>query len=259
MISDDVLSYYKRLRNGQELKEFLKDHIRDGITVMEDIDNSRLEKFVTGRLHVHDFKDLVRLAVVFHDAGKAFYQTERNLREDRDSGDRYLSFTGHEFISAYIADRFVKEKNIQGYAPDLYSVVFAVYFHHHAIDIDRREREAIFRLRHISQAEFGTAKEKLKGVLELFIQGEDKGFLMKCLDRLSISRLNNLALRQIGNEIYDRMVHRPNPRLRKLSLIVLDCLIACDYLSAKNRESSESEFSRVISKFYDTWMRRHVS
>lgn len=256
MISDDILSYYRKSKDGQEIKEFLKDHIMDGIALIDDLDNSRLGRLVAGRLQVQDFKDLIKLAIVFHDAGKAFYQTERNMKEDKESGEKYLSFTGHEFISAYIADRFVKEKNVQRFTPNLYSVVFAVYFHHHAIGIEKREKEAIARLRHISQTEFEIEKEKLKSVLELFIQGDDKEVLRKCLDRLSKNTLSNLALQQVSNEIYERLLHRPDPRLRKLSHIVLDCLLACDYIPASNRDRSESEFSHTISNFYNAWMRR---
>ncbi|MEM0488573.1 MAG: CRISPR-associated endonuclease Cas3'' [Candidatus Bathyarchaeia archaeon] len=256
MISDDILSYYRKSRDGEEIKELLSDHIRDGIAIISDLDNSRLGWLVASRLRVHDLKDLVKLAIVFHDAGKAFYQTERNMREDKEKGEKYLSFMGHEFISSYIADRFVKEKNMQRPTPELYSVVFAVYFHHHAIGIEKREKEAIARLRHISQTEFETAKEKLKRVLEPFIQGEDREVLRKCIDRLSKNGLSNLALQQISNEIYERLIHRPNPRLRKLSLIVLDCLLACDYIPASNRGNSKSEFSQTMSNFHNIWMRR---
>ncbi|MFN4337164.1 MAG: CRISPR-associated endonuclease Cas3'' [Candidatus Nitrosocaldus sp.] len=260
MISDEIISYYRKGSDGLERKEFLKDHISECLVLIEDLVDSRLGRLASSKLYAHNFKELVKLAIVFHDAGKAFYQTERNIKEERDGGERYLSFMGHEFVSAYIADQFVKVKELcqtHESAQDLSSVVFAVYFHHHAIGIGKREKEAIARLGYISQAEFEIAKEKLKRVLESFLHGEDREVLRKCIDKLSKNGLSNLSLDQISNELYQPL-HKSDNRLMKLSLLVLDCLLACDYISASKRDSSKSEFSQTILSFYDIWMRKWV-
>ncbi len=257
MISNDVLSYYRKMRNGQEVKEFLREHIKESVALIEDLDNSRLNNFVVGILCVPNFKELVKLAIIFHDSGKAFYQTERNMKEDMESGEKYLSFIGHEFVSAYLADRFVKER--RKYIPDYYSIVFAIYFHHHAMGVEKREKEVIKRLRKTTKSEFEVMKDSLRKVLEYFLENEDREVLRKCLTELSAGDLNNLAFQSIRNGIYERMIHRTDPRFRKLSLIVLQCLLVYDYMSASNRDNYESEFSRAISSFYEIWLGSHKS
>ncbi|MEM4238376.1 MAG: CRISPR-associated endonuclease Cas3'' [Nitrososphaerota archaeon] len=252
MISDDILSYYKCTSDGQEVKESLRDHIRNGIDLIEDLDSSRISKFVASKLRVADFKGLVRQAIMFHDAGKAFYQTKDNMKEEKESGGKYLSFIGHESISAYIAEHFIKER--KGYVPDHYSIVVAILFHHHAMGVERRRKEALSRLRKTGQAEFEAAKRRLREVLVQFVEDEDKEVLRKCLDELSIGDINNWALQSIENEIYERMILRRDPRFRKLSFTVLNCLLSCDYISAGARGISRSGFSQAISSFYRLWM-----
>jgi CRISPR/Cas system-associated endonuclease Cas3-HD len=82
-----------------------------------------------------DFPDIVRLFIVFHDLGKAFY---------RRRGDENTNFTGHEILSAYILDEF----KIEFTRKDLYRLekisrmlkpaLFAVAFHHHPMGVEKR-------------------------------------------------------------------------------------------------------------------------
>lgn len=255
MIANDILSYYRIYKNGDKREEFLRNHIEDGLSLVENLNNSRLGKFVTNRLRVTNFEDLVRLTVILHDAGKAFYQTEKNLREDK--GEKYLSFMGHEFVSAYIAERFVREKNMRRFDPNSYSIVFAIYFHHHAMGIKDRIARVAHRLKTAgpSLTEFKTMKEKLKEILESFIESEDREIIRGCLDKLLLEDLTNSAINSITNEINERIVHSGATSIKKLSFIVLDCLLACDYMSAKDRDGGLSEFFRALSSFYDVWMR----
>ncbi|MCS7136687.1 MAG: CRISPR-associated endonuclease Cas3'' [Nitrososphaerota archaeon] len=250
---EEILSYYRVDRNGFVTREFLSEHISKALSYIKDIKHSRIGRFVENNLHVTNFEKLVRLAIVLHDAGKAFYQNSSYLREK--DGEKYLSFLGHEFISAIIADHFAKEKIMEEYDFTYTAIVFAIFYHHHAMNVHSRQK-TIKNLSSLDVRTFSRFKNRLKDTLTSFLTGEDARIVGKCVDNLNES-FSPADLRSIEKEIDERLIVRGRPEdiiLKKLSFIVLNCLITCDYLSARGRGDYESDFYRAITNFYESWL-----
>jgi CRISPR-associated endonuclease Cas3-HD len=118
----------------------LIDHIASALEIVEKAENSSLFRFA--ERFYPDFKRAAKLAVVFHDSGKIFYQFKRGKE-----GRRYLSFKGHEYFSTYILSMFANnllEIDVENYEKDgtLRQIcTFAIFFHHHAMNVRLRKPE----------------------------------------------------------------------------------------------------------------------
>jgi len=251
MIKNGILSYFLRYKDGKEEKELLRDHIQDALKYADQIENKRLGRFVSRNLNTPDFGKLLRYSIIFHDAGKVFFQSEKYIRHDDKS--EYLSFFGHEFVSALIADSFIDEK-IRQTCDNIYvytSVVFAVMYHHHAMNIEARMR-AINSIARIMEPETKKAYlEELKHLLSEFLEGDDYGILVKIMDKLRFTRN---AVKVVQDKLSQRLIQNPRyVKVKKLSFVLLDALIVCDYLAAKQRESGRSTFFDAVKDFYNAW------
>ncbi|MDJ0270741.1 MAG: CRISPR-associated endonuclease Cas3'' [Aigarchaeota archaeon] len=251
----NILSYYKIDETKREYKELLEEHIHNALKRIEMVNESRLGRFVHDKMTVDDFHQLLSYAIIFHDAGKAFFQSEKYLIKN--SKSVYLSFYGHEFISALLADLFVTEKmkNLLGDESYL-AVVFAVMYHHHAMNPRARAR-AINRLPSVHNALY---LNKLKDVLSIFLKKDDQNILEKSLKMLP-PRLNRNGIETLHYKLIKKLVLSPsNINLKKLSFILLDALIVCDYLAAQEREGEGgSTFTKTIKQFYKSWLQTNFN
>ena len=244
-----ILSYYRVDEAKREYKELLEEHIRNALKFVEEVNESRLGKFVSEKMCVSSFQQLLSYAIIFHDAGKAFFQSEKYLMKS-DKGV-YLSFYGHEFISALLTDLFVTEKmnicNDRSYL----SIVFAVMYHHHAMNPYVRAR-AIRKLPPVNDRLYS---DRLREVLSTFLNKDDQTILEKSLKKLP-RKLNINGLEALHYKLIEKLILSPaNINLKKLSFILLDALIVCDYLSAQGREGEGgSTFTKTIKQFYKSWL-----
>ncbi len=257
MIDEEILSYYVEYKNGVRRKELLRDHIRVALSYSDEIEGSRAGIYAINQLGCKDFKELLQYAIIFHDIGKVFYQTEKHLKQGQEAS--YLSFIGHEFISAVLADEFLTEKlKLSDRSEDYTPVTFSVLYHHHAMNPETRQKY-IKQLNKIlsTPAEKQLYKDKIYDVLSDFLNSEDRKLLSDCLNKMvgtSPQYLQN-SLEHLQSKIINKISLGSKPSVRKISLLLLDCLIACDYLAAQDREEGSSTFFHTISEFYDIWMR----
>ncbi|PUA32648.1 MAG: CRISPR-associated endonuclease Cas3'' [Candidatus Terraquivivens tikiterensis] len=251
-ITSEILSYFLRYKDGKEEKELLRDHIQGALNHVERIENKRIGRFVLKNLGVSNFGQLLRYSIILHDAGKAFFQSEKHIRHE--DNVEYLSFSGHEFFSALIAECFVDEKIRQTYDFSYSSVVFAVLYHHHAMNFEARKK-AINSVAKIVESGINTTHlEELKRTLSEFLDRDDRGILAKFMDRLP-NKFTRNAVEVVQDKLFKRLVQNPQyVRLKKLSYALLDALIACDYLAAQKREAGRSAFFDAVKDFYDAWL-----
>ncbi|HIQ29594.1 MAG TPA: CRISPR-associated endonuclease Cas3'', partial [Candidatus Caldiarchaeum subterraneum] len=247
----EVLSYYvHNYKKGEIRKELLRDHIKKALSYAEGVEDSRVGVYASRQLGINNFKELLEYAIIFHDIGKVFFQTEANLRQGQDS--TYLSFKGHEFISALLTDLFSSKKHHNMY---YIAVTFSVFYHHHAMNPEARKKITLPNISDENQL----YRDKIFSVLSDFLNVNDREVLSKCIDTfMKMLHSRNLInyLHNLQSKIYDSiLLSTMSHSIRKVSFLLLDCLIACDYMAAQDRESGGSIFFQTISEFYNIWMK----
>ena len=242
-----VLSYYSE--DGHTV-EYLADHINDCITLVGNLKDCRL-----GRLGVSlnkNFVDEVRLAMVFHDLGKAFYQNNPS------------SFSGHEIFSTYILQKFRTpfiENRLQQIADYnlLEPALFSVAFHHHPMDI-RKRLEKIRRIR-ISPSSLEALQNELSFVKEDALTKEEKALLNSILSELK-SKIEKSPLivddvvrefqDEVRHKLFDHIISSKDEDIvaKRSYYLTLVSLVCVDYISACKRRGKETRFGEVMEEFY---------
>ncbi|NPA85911.1 MAG: hypothetical protein GXO42_00680 [bacterium] len=115
----------------------LEAHIEGALKILDRLRGKKPLRYLEALTGEQNVEEWCALAVIFHDAGKALY--------------RGYSFPGHEYLSTLLLDKYLwqlsVERSRQG-GPLLNSVlqeavIFAVLFHHHAMDPERRSRQLL--------------------------------------------------------------------------------------------------------------------
>jgi len=256
-----VLSYYS-IKNGDVKKEHLIEHVQVMINLLSNFEETRAYKFGgllcrSLNLNPVDFKSSLVQAVVLHDVGKAFYRQHlpKHIKEG------HLSFPGHEVISAvitwYAMERLVI-KQVSPFSSFMKPVVFSILYHHHAMDIKKR-LNSVRRLRNLSDA-VNDLKEYLEE-LGNFIPKALINKLVEVLEEIEkencwilVRKIRRKFEGEIEGKIWKTFISSDvkSQVQKKLSLLMLSCLISLDYIAAsKLRDLNISTtFGKIIEEFY---------
>jgi len=249
-----VVSYYL-IKNGDERKEFLVDHVKEMISLLNNFKNSRAQKFGellcrSLRLSSVDFESYLLQTIVLHDIGKAFYR--QNL--PRHISEGHLSFPGHEVISAVIT-WYASERL---FSFSMKPVIFAILYHHHAMDVEKRFESIRWLRKPLS------AVEDLKEDLEELKSFIPRALMDKLLEILGEIRKEaswtfisdiRIKFREIKRKLWDVLARSDDAKLflqKKLSMLMLSCLISLDYIAASRLrgENVTTIFGKVVRDFY---------
>lgn len=255
----EILSYYSK-SNGRVIKETLYEHINEALKIVQGIEESKIGKYMyTIFPKIRNFSELVELTIVFHDVGKVFYQKDINeIRE-------YASFLGHEFFSAYMFKQFWSNEIINSeetFGIDIEDpITFAILFHHHAMDVNRRISS--LKPEHININKGVSLFEVLLKNVESFLNVKYKNSFANSLDTVR-EKLKNESLVVSGikeetkntvKDIWEEIWLDKDKK--KFSLILLDILLIADNIAAKNRRGhSISTFTQTLIDFYDLFIRK---
>jgi CRISPR-associated endonuclease Cas3-HD len=245
-----ILSYAKG-----NVREELKVHTREMLRTLNSSANSRAFRFVSNLgTDLHCFSDAVRLAVIFHDFGKIFYQ-------DSWSRDGYLYFTGHEQISATFLKEFLRIlRDSDGTALLIklkYPMLFAVLYHHHAmgsrtiqIDIYPSRLTPLLKefevdaLCIMKEHELEDYRSALRGTVLRFeeLLKTNHQHLLMCAKDTGLSADIWRAYTSDENE-------------RSQMLLLLSILVSSDYeASQRIRGGHQSTFYRATKEFADNYL-----
>jgi len=259
-----VLSY---LREGSF--EYLADHVNSCLSFLDELRESKMGR--AGSTINCRFPDSVRIAVVFHDLGKAFYEKGRWKNEG------YMSFPGHELISAYILGKYEEKIYEKGelyrsgdISPEEMSEIltpslFAVVLHHHAMDLN--ERLSYLDRVKLRPSHFDDLKQELSLLQSDAVLPEEREILYRVLDEAR-SKVEGGALntREIGRYVRENVLYgiyeyfrggrEENIRMKKLCYLCLVSLVTADYMAAGEKRGGKTKFSDVIREFHEIYMKR---
>ncbi|RLI81165.1 CRISPR-associated endonuclease Cas3'' [Archaeoglobales archaeon] len=246
-----ILSYYLE-ENDKTVEENLIDHINIALDFTKGLKTSKVARFADKLCREVDFQDLIRLSIIFHDAGKVFYQRNFITKEER----KFLSFRGHEYLSAYIFEEFrnkLIEQNLENCEKyGLYKAcTFAIFYHHHAMNVRLRTPQII--------------EESIKNGLNLLNSFKNDVQCLFTRDELNaledaVDVIKSLPIEsflanirrevdETNRELWNDLIAKPE--IKKLSFLTLSILLAADYSAAqKKRKSGQSMFKRALDDFY---------
>lgn len=249
-----VLSY---LKEGSI--EYLADHVNSCLALISELEESRVGR--SGSVMHPRFVDSVRIAIVFHDLGKAFYWR---------SGSS-MSFPGHEIISAYMLGKYREELLRSAAPPEEASGVlpslFAVLLHHHAMGLSKR-LDLLSRVK-FSPSHLENLMEELGYLRHDAMLREERELLNRVLESMKSKLREGLSGRDLRNYVEENLLKiiyghlsggkEENVRMKRLCYLCLVSLVTADYLAASGRGGSGTGFGDVVEEFHRTYMRSHVS
>jgi len=237
---------YSFRRNS--IEETLKDHVKEMLRILEDSTDSKVFKFAE-KLSVSKkvFHDSIKIAVIFHDSGKIFYQ--------KPSGN--LSFPGHERASTYILDIFTKKliriNMLENKVRNL--MLFSVLYHHHAMGERNYHIESSVKLKHLFE-------EFTRDVSELMEQYDLKSYInpLKEVITLFVEKMGckpeATQIKEVENELWD---HYVNSEVKTLMLLSLSILVSLDYEAAKKlRGGAYSPFYPAVKEFTQNYLQNNL-
>lgn len=227
--------------NCEGRKELLKDHIATALSLIDE--SSKLIEY--GYKLDKNILWKIRLAIVFHDVGKALLQNPKFKVN-------CISFRGHEYISTYVFWRFRKHLlkfQVVNIDEHLLDVAYAILYHHHAMNVTKR----------FPNLEIYDLKEGLKK-LKTVVNTVIRDFLPMKIDEIIIPEdIDENEIKQIVNDIRKEIhrKHLEDSKFRKVSQVILVALLTVDYLSSqKHRKPTRTLFSNVLEEFYNLYMNR---
>ncbi len=245
----EILSY--RWEEGGKVKEeTLKKHIEHALELVRDVEKSRIGRYAR-KLGFSDFSRAIRLSVIFHDSGKIFYQRP---------WDR-LSFRGHEYLSTFIADYFFRElvkfelKKIENLDIMRNICIFAIFFHHHAMNVRLRAPKVDERDVENGIKMFGRFHDDVESMLNgSEIEALDRALRLVAERRGAIANSTKKYVEGVVREVWFSL--NRDAKLKKLAYLNLDALIVSDNISAhENRGGGKRRFLKVMEEFRELYLK----
>jgi len=263
-----VLSYCGE-RDGKYVEETLDEHVREMAELLKNVETSPAGMYgskLLAELGYGDvgFRDVILLAVLTHDFGKAFYSPRGGK----------CSFRGHELISAFILQQASSDPQLSPrLARAMGFAIFAVLYHHHAMGIKSKYTLSI-------SVEPAKALGNLEGMLtvarEIGVREEWIGALAQALAELKKWGTEQLVREAVGgvgqaeSRYWNAMASgdRESQLTKRLMFLTLASLIAVDNVAAsrlreglegageqeKSKASKGWVFGEVSAEFYETYL-----
>jgi len=257
-----LYSYRYVCGDREVIAELLNDHSARVVKHLARVRNSPLVRYATlkGGISEEDFVNALIIAGALHDVGKAFYQHSEHTD---DKGCIYLSFMGHEWISAYFV-HYLRRNAIARRSPVgmwLDVTFYAVLLHHHAMDVRDRMRRLAARIKPPRKEEI---IEGLNGLSELIPDDVVREAYLEIIDEAVGKVLKHVreGLADIMAPVqatYFNLLRRSAGRKgrRVLYLLGVAALVTADYLAAGEvRGPSSSRFWRAVREFSEAYFNR---
>ena len=266
----EVYAYYSKTDEGVR-EQCLEEHIEESLKAFEnEIKNTKVWKYYVNSCK-HDERIIekwMKFAITFHDIGKMLYQ--RNFGHY--NGKTYLNFTGHEFFSTFLADKFLNiwlekdvENRITEYGDFRWIVYASILYHHHAMGLRSRERLNVIKV--CEENEFNEIVKAIYRILLSNLEDFEEDVIVSFVNELRSLNLTKSRGRLIldRNVISDvfRYVDELNIKIwenfvgidefRKLMILSTNLLILADYKGSERRGGKPTNFGKVLNEFIELY------
>ncbi len=255
-MTEPKLYSYRYVCGGKDvIAEGLKDHSARVVKHLMRARNSSLARYaaIKGGVKEEGFVNSLLIAGALHDVGKAFYQ--HNWREDS-KGCRYLSFAGHEWVSAYFIELMRRElSGDESPAAGMLDVtLYATLLHHHAMDVRGRVRGLPGPSKPLPKEGVVKGLIELSGLIPDDVVREAYVKVVRRATNHILSRPHTYVadmVEVVRNAYIDILKRSAGRRGRRaLYLLGVASLVTADYLAASEvRGPSSSRFWGVIKEF----------
>ncbi len=248
MINNEILSYV-----DNETIETLEKHIDDVISCWETIKKcnrypiKRIMQKITGKTYgIDEIDDIMKTALLFHDAGKASVNYQeylmKKMSKNKETG---LHGYRHELISSYIVYNYIESLSGRN-EKDSLIIALAVMLHHEPILMDQLQ---YLRTEVLNADVFFNDLLAYSGMHpntnELFNKALRKHELPPI--NFDISSINKKDILKTLTAISVRARNYPDYKHIRLAVgSILIPIVLCDYKVAKNRKGKTSMYMKEI-------------
>ncbi|MEM4591987.1 MAG: CRISPR-associated endonuclease Cas3'' [Sulfolobales archaeon] len=232
-----IYSFY----DGSSRSERLRCHVELALQVFDD--RSRLVRYGVGLKK--SFHKLLEYAIILHDFGKVPFN--QKFYESREKKSSKLSFEGHEIISAWFADKFLKRAEDDRIIEDgdRSFVFLAILLHHHPMDLRSRADKLEKMDMRLNKETIELFYDELDGIIQ------PKYEILRDKEEVSVRDIVGQVLGERGilHSTWSTLWMNGDPLTRRVFLALIQGLIAADYSSAGTTRGGVSEFSTVIQLY----------
>lgn len=216
------------------VEERLSDHVNLALSNV----NAKGRLVRQGVKLTEDFLEILRLSIIFHDFGKVVFNQYAFRRNKR------LTFPGHEVISCWaVYKHFNVDYRLRDKVMGRKLIALSVLMHHHPMGL--RERINILKKNEmeVNEETFSLFLEELNGI---YIDNV----------RMKSAKVSEIAweTERVYVELWRDIWMNSSPKIKKIFLLNLQGLVACDYTSANKLRGGDKGFINVIKKFNDLFM-----
>ncbi len=265
-----VYSFYAKYCDGTIVREELESHVNSMISKIRI--SSKLRGFLS-RIGLEEevFEAALKIAISFHDIGKAFFQdnlvrakTKDCSKTERMRPIEYLSFLGHEFLSTCMLHETLNNSTVMQVEGDQWnygfeyikgSILFSVLYHHHALAFREREFEILSEKKSASMLDDGSI-HYLSSMLEKHLGSDISARFEEALSSLgSEPVVTKTCLHDVTREMNPFEKQRTRyisvKSAASLNRLLLSYLLVLDNLSAMESRKGRhlTPYMRAIQAF----------
>jgi len=261
----EVYAYYSRTDKGAE-KQSLKQHIEESLKAFEnEIKDTKVWGYYANisKFDEEIVEKWMKFTITFHDIGKIFYQ--RNFGHY--NGKTYLNFTGHEFFSTFLADKFLNiwlkkdvESRITEYGDFRWIVCASILYHHHAMGLKNRERLNVIKV--CEENEFNEIVKAIYKILLSNLEDFEENVIVSFVNKLRRFNLAKILDRNAIADIF-RYVDELNAKIwenfvsvdgfRRQMILSTNLLVLADYKGSESRSEKPTKFGEILNEFIELY------
>ena len=267
----EVYAYYRAIEEDEEFREIrkqtLEQHIDEAIRSLDnEIENTKIWRYYVNLINEESVGRWMKAAIVLHDIGKIFYQGNFKSWGRK----KYLNFTGHEFLSTYLTDKFLNawlEEDIKSrlgeYKSFRWILCGSILYHHHAMGLKRRELlNEITICKNVS--EFDEILSKVLGIMRGYLSEFGSDAIQKLINEIRGIRQSGLTnhtklslgkgslskiyryVDELNGEIWRNFVR--SGEFGKKMILSTSILIIADYRGSRRRGEEKTKFGEIIDE-----------
>jgi len=230
--------------------ERLRDHVVYALKTFSE--GSRLVRF--GSKLSENFYVMLKYSIILHDFGKVIFN------QLLQPGVQRMSFEGHEIISAWFANEYLRSLVRKGLISqdERAMIVLSILLHHHPMNLrERAKRLEVLSKKMgnaiINEETLKTFYTELNGIIEPLSINANISVIEILNETVGYGHPSGLR-GDLTREYWRDIWMNGTPNKRKTFLLLTQGLVVADYNAASQiRGKGTSEFAKTISAYLKYW------